>query len=66
MCQPAIPLGEDQGLLKQENRMKTLSKWLMATALTVISFFIIMMLITGIFEPSSAGIFPVCWGMACS
>ena len=36
--------------------MKTLSKWLMATAFTVISFFVIMMLLSGILEPSSVGI----------
>ena len=33
--------------------MKTLSWWLIATAVTVISFFLIMILISGIFEPSS-------------
>ena len=48
--------------LKQENRMKTLSKWLMATSLTILAFFVLMMLITSVFESNSVGMIPACRG----
>ena len=66
MCQPTIPLGEDRGKLKQENRMNILSKWLIATAISIFSFLFILMIVSGATSTNSTGAIPACRGVICS
>ena len=66
MCWSAIPPGVDQGKLKQENRMKTLSKWLMATSLSIISFVVLVMLYAQITDKYLFGKPQGCWEISCS
>jgi hypothetical protein len=52
--------------LKQENRMKTLSKWLMATSLSIISFVVFVMLYAQIRDKYLLGKPDGCWEISCS
>ena len=44
MCYRVSPLGEDRGKLKQEHHMKTISRWLVAASISIVSFLILVKL----------------------
>jgi len=46
--------------------MKTLSKWLIATAISIFSFLFILMLVSGATGTNSTGAIPACRGAICS
>ena len=60
-----IPLGEDRGKLKQDNPMKTIPMWLIATSLSIFSFLILAMLITQITDRNRVDNRQVCLEVAC-
>ena len=53
------------GKLKQDNHMKTLSKWLLAASLSIISFLILVKLFTEITELSRIDTTQVCLEVSC-
>lgn len=59
------PLGEDRGNLKQDNLMKTLSKWLIATAVSIFLSLLILMIVSGGAGTNSAGVIFACRGVLC-
>ena len=46
--------------------MKTLSKWLVATAITIFSFLFLFMLVSGATGTNSTDAIPACRGVICS
>ena len=46
--------------------MKTLSKWLIATAISIFSFFFLLMPLSGATSTNSIGAIPACRGVMCS
>ena len=53
------------GKLKQENHMKTLSKWLLATSFFIFSFLILVKLFTEITDRTQVNTSQVCLEVSC-
>ena len=65
MCLTTITPSEDWGKLKQESRIKALSNWLFATAISVFSFLFLLMLMSGANRTNSTGAILACRGVIC-